>query len=140
MVLKLENIRELLPILYDDCISYVEEISLIEEDYLWKNVNVYVDNIRSIQQFLILHSPSFYFGGQSLSAYMKANDPSIISRFEKIIVQQEKDKVHLQTSMETTPFVQCYIGWLDKTYTVRYHRADIHTFRPSCQHREKVSC
>lgn len=138
MVLELENIREILPLLYDDCISYVEEISLIEEDYLWQNVSVYVDNTSSMQQFLILHSPSFFWGGQSLSAYMKADNPSTISRFEKIIMQQRKNKVHLQTSAEAATSVRRYIGWLDKTYTVRYHRVDMHTFKPACKHREKA--
>ena len=61
MVLRLRNNKSILQRLYQDCVSHVEEISLIEETYLWRNVQVYVDDPNSMDEFLILHSPSFYW-------------------------------------------------------------------------------
>lgn len=138
MVFQLKNIKEILPTLYEDSVSHVEEISLIEEDYLWQNVRVYVDNLRSIQQFLLLHSPSFYWGGRSISAYMKAEDPFTISEFAKILKNEGDVRLHLQTSREVQSYVWQFMGWLSKTYIVRYHRADTKTFKPYLRHRERA--
>jgi hypothetical protein len=41
MVFKLAHKTSILQRLYTDYVCYVEEISLIEEDYLWPNVSVY---------------------------------------------------------------------------------------------------
>ena len=138
MVFKLKDKEGILPTLYKDCVSHVEEISLIEEDYLWQNVRICVDNPRSMQKFLILHSPSFFWGGRSISAYMKAKDPSIICKFGNILKAEGDARTHLQTSVEAQTYVRQFMGWLNKTYTVRYHRADAKTFKPYHKHRERA--
>lgn len=86
--------------LYRDYVRYVEEISLIVEDYLWQNVDVYVDDPRSIEDFLILRE------GRSLSAYMTAENPSIISRFADILKAKRDFEMHLQTSIEVESFLK----------------------------------
>jgi len=134
MVLELRDKDRILPRLYEDFVSYVEEISLIEEDYLWSNVRVYVDDPRSIDEFLILHSPPFYQGGKSLSAYMTAKNPSTILKFADILKGKRHFHVHLQTSAKVS-HVKRFMPWLTKTYTVCYCRADSATFKPLCQHR-----
>ena len=49
MVLKLKDKDRILPRLYEDFVSFVEEISLIEERYLWRNVTAYVDDANVIE-------------------------------------------------------------------------------------------
>jgi len=134
MVFRLNNKDRILSRLYEDHISCVEEISLIEEDYLWHNVTVYVDDPKSIQEFLILHSPSFYWGGRSLSAYLTAKNPSTIRDFARILNKKKNFQTHLQTSAKAS-IVKQFMPWLIKTYTVRYCHADSATFKPNCQHR-----
>jgi len=134
MVLRLRNKNMILPRLYEDYIAHVEAISLIEEDYLWHNVQVYAKDSSSMEEFLILHSPSFYWGGKSLSAYMTAHEPSMIQEFAAILEKRKDYRTHLETSAETK-HVEEFMPWLSQTYTVRYFRVDASTFRPSCQHR-----
>jgi len=137
MVLRLKNKNKIIPRLYEDYVSYVEEISLIEEDYLWQNVTVYVNDQRSMEEFLILHSPSFYWGGKSLSAYMTAKKPSTIQQFATILKQKKNFKTHLQTSAKTS-HIKRFMPWLTKNYTARFCCADSATFKPHCQHRTKI--
>lgn len=138
MVSELKNMQRILPILYEDCVSYVEEISLIEERYLWDNVRVYVDDTHSIKDFLIMHSPSFFMGGRSVGAYMKAENASTVSEFGEMLRAERDVPIHLQTSMEVEPYVGQLIEWLHKRYIVRYHRADIKTFRPHHRHKQRA--
>jgi len=137
MVLRLNNKNKILPRLYEDYVSYVEEISLIEEDYLWQNVIVYVNDQRSMEEFLILHSPSFYWSGKSLSAYMTAKKQSTIQQFASILKQKKNFKTHLQTSAKTSQIKQ-FMPWLTKNYAACFCRADSSTFKPHCQHRTKI--
>ena len=137
-VFGLEDKERILPILYEDCVSYVEEISLIEEDYLWQNVRVYINDLSSMREFLVLHSRSFFWRGRSISAYMKARDPSTICKFGEILREEGDANTHLQTSVEVQPYVRKFVRWLDRNYTVRYHRADAQTFRRTFQHRERA--
>ncbi len=137
MVFQLKNNRAILPRLYEDPASYVEEISLIEEDYLWQGVTVCVDNLKTMQQFLILHSPSFYWGGKSLSAYMTANDLSTVEEFARILEEKKDFQTHLETSVEASR-VRRFMPWLTKSYTARYCKANLQTFKPSCRHRERA--
>jgi ribosomal protein S18 acetylase RimI-like enzyme len=134
MVLRLRKKNLILPRLYEDCITYVEAISLIEEDYLWHNVQVYAKDSRSMEEFLILHSPSFYWGGKSLSAYMTAHEPSTIQEFSGILEEKKDYQMHLETSAETRR-IQELMPWLTQSYTVRYFFADASNFKPNCQHR-----
>jgi len=134
MVLRLRNRELILPRLYQDCVVYVEEISLIEEEYLWRNVEVYVEDPNSMDEFLILHSPSFYRSGRSLSAYMTAHEPSTMQKFAGIMKKKKDYHTHLQTSAKPS-YVKKLMLWLSKRYMVRYFRADASTFKPSCQHR-----
>jgi len=133
MVTQLKNKDAILLRLYEDHISYVEEISLIEEDYLWHNVTIYVDDTYSAEEFLILHSPSFYWGGTSLSAYMTAQKSSTVQEFATILKKKRKPQTHLQTSTKAS-LIKQFMPWLTKNYTVRYCRADSATFKPNCQH------
>lgn len=126
MVVKLKEKAVILPRLYRDHVRYVEEISLIEEDHLWQNVSIYVDNPRSIRDFLILRE------GESVSAYMTAENQSIIPEFADILKAKRDFKMHLQTSIEVESYVERFMGWLPKTYTVRYFCADSETFKPHC--------
>jgi len=137
MILELKNRKQLLPLLYEDYVSYVEEISLIEETYLWDNVCVYVDNVHSTNAFLVIHSVS-YASGRSISAYIKAENPSTIREFVQILRAYSDVSMHLQTSLDIQPYIEQFMDWLPKTYIVRYHRADIHTFTPHCIHRERA--
>jgi len=137
MVVQLRVSNKVLPRLYEDFVSYVEEISLIEEDYLWQNVTVYVGDPYAMKEFLILHSPSFYWGGKSLSAYMTATNQATIFEFSKILRKKRKFKTHLQTSAEGRQ-IQRFMPWLSKTYTVRYCRVDLASFKPRCQHRARA--
>ena len=138
MVFELKDKEKILPILYEDCVSYVEEISLIEEGYLWQNVGIYVNNLHSMQEFLLLHSPSFFLGGRSISAYMKTKNPLTICEFGDILKQKGDVRIHLQTSVEVQPYVRQFMGWLNKTYTVCYYRADAHSFKLTSLHKERV--
>lgn len=138
MVVELRNNHEILPTLYKDPVSYVEEISLIEEDYLWDNVKVYVDDLHSLQEFLILHSLSFYLNGKSLSVYMAARNPSTIREFAEVLRNKRDFRTHLQTSPEVEPHVHEFMEWLTNFYTVRYCRADNETFKPHCHHRTRA--
>jgi len=137
-IFELEDKEGILPILYGDCVSHVEEISLIEEDYLWGNVTVYVNDLTSMQEFLLLHSPSFFWGGRSISAYMKAKDPLTIAKFGEVLKRGKDVRMHLQTSVGVEPYIRQFMKWLNKAYTVRYHRADAHTFRPNFQNKERA--
>lgn len=130
MVFRLKEKSVILERLYRDCVRYVEEISLIEEDYLWQNVSVYVDDSRSLQDFLILRE------GRSLSAYMTAENPSTVPEFAEILKAKRDFKMHLQTSIELESYVKRFLSWLSNTYTVRYCRADSKSFKPQCLHKK----
>lgn len=130
MVFELKEKTLILQRLYRDYVRYVEEISLIEEDYLWENVSVYVDDSRSIQDFLILRE------GRSLSAYMTAENMSIVAKFAEILKVKRDFRMHLQTSTGVEFYVKQFMRWLPNTYTVRYRRADSKTFKPHCLHKK----
>ena len=134
MVLRLRNKRLILPRLYLDCVIYVEALSLIEENYLWRNVQVYVEDSESMEEFLIVYAPSFYWGGKSLSAYMTAQERSLIQEFADILKDRRDYRMHLETSAEAS-CVEEFMPWLTQSYTVRYFHADASTFKPSCRHR-----
>ena len=134
MVSRLKNTQAILPRLYEEPVLYVEEISLIEEDYLWRNVHVYVEDLDSMDEFLILHSPSFYWKGKSLSAYMTTQKPATVQEFAGILKKRKYYRAHLETSTKPS-LVKKLMPWITKSYTVRYFRADASTFRPDCQHR-----
>lgn len=136
MIYKLEKNASILLRLCEDCVRYAEELSLIEEDYLWPNVSVYVDDPRSMQDFLIVSSPSFYWTGRSLSAYMSTEKASIIREFATVLKAARNLRVHLQTSLENEPYVNRFMKWLSRTYTVRYLRSDLRTFKPCYPHKE----
>lgn len=138
MVFHLKNKEIILRRLYEDCVYHVEEISLVEEDHLWQNVRVYVDDPVSIREFLVVGSPSFYWSGRSLSAYMTAEKSSIIHRFANILRDMQDFRIHLQTSQEAESHVKKFMKWLTGTYTVRYCRADSETFKPHCLHKERT--
>jgi len=138
IVVELKAKDRILPVLYGDCVAYVEEISLVEEDYLWDNVRVYVDGVPSMRQFLVVHSPSFFVGGRSVDAYMKAESPRAVAGFAHILENERDAAVHLQVSLEAESYVERCMGWLDRAYTVSYYRADACTFRPSCKHKERA--
>jgi ribosomal protein S18 acetylase RimI-like enzyme len=124
----------ILPRLYQDYIVHVEAISLIEEDYLWNEVQVHVKDSSSMEEFLILYSPSLYSSGKSLSVYMTAREPSTIQEFANILEAEKHYRAHLETSTETK-YVKELIPWLTQSYNVRYFFADASIFKPSCQHR-----
>jgi len=138
MIKELKNKDKILPRLYEDFVLHVEEISLIEETYLWYNVTVFVDDENSMNEFLILHSPSFYWAGKSLSAYMIANKTSTVQKFADILKKKRTWRTHLQTSVEASQVKQ-RMPWLKNTYTVRYCRADSATFEPHCKHKTRVT-
>ena len=133
MVLRLRDNRLILPRLYQDCVVNVEAISLIEESDLWGNVQVYVKDLSSMDEFLVLHSPSFYLGAKSLSAYMTANEPSTIQEFADVVEKKREHRAHLDTAAQTKYVVE-FMPWLDQMYTVRYFCADASTFKPNHQH------
>ena len=137
MVLRLKNTKSILPRLYEDCISYVEEISLTEETYLWRNVQVYVESSNTMEEFLVLRSPSVYWSGTSLSAYMTARKPSTIREFAGILKKKGHYRTHLETSTPATQIKKC-IPWLTKRYTVRYLCADSSTFKPDHKHQARA--
>jgi hypothetical protein len=137
MIYKLRENGLILDRLYEDYVCYAEEISIIEEDYLWQNVSVYVDDPRSIKDFLIVCLP-FFWKGKSFSVYMSAGSPSIIREFAGTLEELRDSQVHLQTSAENEPYVNQSLKWLPKTYTARYCRADFTTFKPHCLLREKA--
>ena len=137
MVLRLKNAKSILPRLYKDCVSYVEEISLIEETGLWRNVQVYVESSKTMEDFLLLHSPSFYWSGTSLSAYMTAQKPSTIREFAEILKKKEDCKTHLETSTPATQ-IKKHMPWLTKRYIVRYLCVDSSTFKPDYKHQAKA--
>jgi hypothetical protein len=136
MVFKLKEKTMILQRLYRDPVCYVEEISLIEEDYLWQNVSIYIDDPRSIQEFLIVHSPTSYWGGRSLSAYMTAENPSTIRKFASVLKVMKNFRTHLQTSIKVEDYVKQFMKWLTNTYTVRYCCANSKTFKPYCLHKK----
>lgn len=138
MVVKLEDKKGILKLLYKDPIYFVEEISLIEENYLWECPTIYVDNPYAIKEFLILHSPSFFWGGNSISAYMTAKEQTTIRKFASILKSKGDVHTHLQTSAEIEPQVRQYMPWLTETYDVRYFYADAKTFKPHCLHKENA--
>jgi len=134
MVLRLKNKSAILPRLYEDPVAYVEEISLIEEDYLWCNVQVYVDDLHLMEEFLILHTLSFYRSGKSLSAYMTTQKSATVQKFASILKRKRNYRTHLETSTKPN-YVKRLMPWLTESCTVRYFRADASTFKPDCQHR-----
>lgn len=131
MVVKLKEKNMILQQLYRDHVCHVEEISVVEEDYLWQDVSVYVDEPRSIQEFLIVRTR-----GGSLGAYMMAENPSIIREFAEILKAMRDFQMHLQTSSRVEHHVKQFMSWLPRTYKVRYCRADSKTFKPHCLHRK----
>ncbi len=133
MVLQLRDNKLILSRLYQDCIVNVEAISLIEESDLWGNVQVYVRDSSSMDEFLVLHSPSFYLGAKSLSAYMTAQEPSTIQEFANILKKKRDYRTHLETAAEGRHVAE-FMPWLNQTYTVRYFCADVSTFKPNRQH------
>jgi len=137
MFVELRNKNKILPRLYEDPVSYVEEISLIEERYLWHKVTVYVDDQRSMEEFLVLHSPSLYLGERSLSAYITATNSSTICEFAQILKEKKNLQTHLQTSAEAS-LIRQFMPWFTKNYTARYFRCDSATFKPHCQHRTRT--
>jgi len=137
MVSRLENNGRILRRLYEDPVSYVEAISLIEENYLWQNVTVYVNDTNSMRQFLIIHSPSFYVSGPSISAYMTAKNFATITEFAKILEKKKDMQTHLETSVSPSN-IRLLMPWLAKTYTVRYCRASSESFKPHCEHRARA--
>ncbi|HKZ93127.1 MAG TPA: GNAT family N-acetyltransferase [Candidatus Bathyarchaeia archaeon] len=134
MVLRLPDKKSILPRLYRDSVVHVEEISLIEEGYLWRNAQVYVKESNSMEEFLILHPPSFYWSGKSLSAYMSAQRQLTVEEFAGVLERRRSYRMHLETSVKPG-YVKRFMPWLTESYTVRYFRANASTFKPSCQHR-----
>jgi len=134
MVLLLRNKKTILPRLYQDSVIYVEEISLVEEDYLWRNVEIYVEDPNSIKEFLVMQ---FDTKRKSLSAYMTAQNPSAIQEFAGIMRRKKDYQTHLQTSTPAT-YIKEHMPWLTKVYTARYHCVDSSTFRPSHRHEAKA--
>ncbi len=130
-IFKLAEKSVILERLYRDCVRYVEEISLIEEECIWQNVEVYVDNL-NFESFLVLREH------EGISAYMTAEDPSYIQEFADVLKAKGESQIHLQTSAEVKPYIKRFLGGLSKTYTVRYGRADMHTFRPHCLHKKRA--
>lgn len=129
MVFKLKKNKLILKRLYEDCVCHVEEISLIEEDYLWQGVSVYADNAHSPSDFLLIRSFS-HQGEKNISAYMAADTQSNVRRFAEILRLKRKCHLHLQTYIELESAVKESMSWLAKTYNVRYCRADSNTFKP----------
>ncbi|MGA9387254.1 MAG: GNAT family N-acetyltransferase [Candidatus Bathyarchaeia archaeon] len=138
MIYKLKENGLILHRLYEDCVCYAEEISLIEEYHLWQNVSVYVDDPRRMRDFLVLRKPSFDQESKSLSAYVSTDKASTIREFAAILEKMRHFNVHLQTSAENEPYVNQFLKWLPRTYTVRYCRADSKTFKPHYLHEEKA--
>lgn len=134
MVFKLRENEAVLQLLYRDCVCHVEEISLIEESHLWQDVGVYVDDLHSIQEFLIVRAS----GSRSVGAYMVAESPSVVREFAEILKAMGNFRVHLQTSIGIGHLAKRFMRWLRKTYTVRYCRADSKTFKPQCLHRKRT--
>jgi len=134
MVLLLKDKKTILPRLYQDSVIYVEEISLLEEDYLWRNVQVYVEDPNSIKEFLVMQSDT---KRKSLSAYMTAGKPATIKEFAGIMRRKEDYQTHLQTSTPAS-YIKKYMSWLTKVYTARYHCVDSSTFKPSRMHAAKA--
>jgi predicted GNAT family acetyltransferase len=137
MVKELKNKSKILPRLYEDFVLHVEEISLIEETHLWHNVTVFVEDEHSMNEFLILHSPSFYWSGRSLSVYVISNKTSTMQKFAEILKKERTSQTHLQTSVEASQ-VRQFMPWLEYSYTVRYCRADSTTFKPHCKPKTRV--
>jgi hypothetical protein len=129
VVSKLKESGLILKRLYADCVRHVEEISLIEEGYLWRNVSVYVDDDRHPQDFLLTHSAS-HQGEKNIGAYMTAEDQSNVQRFADILKRKKNCHMHLQTSVELESSIRESMIWLTNSYTVRYCRADSKTFKP----------
>ena len=132
MIFKLKKKTVILQRLYRDYVRYVEEISLIEEDYLWRNVSVYIDDSHALRDFLILQE------GKSVSAYMTAKNPLVIPKFADILKTRQGFRMHLQTSVEVESYVKQLVRWLPNTYTVRYCRADSKSFKPHCSHKKNA--
>ena len=137
MVLRLRNNKSILQRLYQDCVSHVEEISLIEETYLWRNVQVYVDDPNSMDEFLILHSPSFYWRSKSLSAYMIARKASTTREFAELLKKKRDHRTYLQTSTSACQIKKC-MPWLTKKHIVRYLHADSTSFKPDYRHQARA--
>jgi len=138
MIYKLKDNRLVLQLLYEDCVRYAEEISLIEEDYLWPDVSVYVDNPQSIKSFLIVSLASFNGTEKNLSAYVFAEDACMIQEFASTLESKRGFRMHLQTAAENEIHVKRLMKWLPKTYTVRYCRADSNTFKPYYIHKDRA--
>ncbi len=130
MVLRLKNTSAILPRLYEDPVTYVEEISLIEEDYLWHNVQVYVDDLNSMKEFLVMQ---FDAKRKSLSAYMTAQDSNTIQKFAGIMRRKKGCQTHLQT-LTSASYIKKHVPWLTKVYTARYHYVNSSIFKPNRKH------
>jgi len=134
MVLLLKNKKTILPRLYQDSVIYVEEISLVEEDYLWRNVQVYVEDPNSMKEFVVLQ---FDRKRKSLSAYMTAEEQATIKEFADIMRRKKDYQTHLQTSTPAS-YIKKHMPWLTKVYTARYHCVDSSSFKPSRIHEAKA--
>lgn len=84
-----------------------------------------------------MHSPSFYWSGTSLSAYMTAQEQSTIRKFAAILNKKKHYKTHLETSTPATQIREC-MSWLTNEYAVRYLCADSSTFKPDYKHQVKA--
>jgi hypothetical protein len=135
VILRLKDKSLILNRLYRDYVRHVEEISLIEEGYLWQNVSVYVDDNQLAENFLILRS-FLQSSEKHIGAYMVANAQPNIQGFSDILRRKRDCHTHLQTSAELEPYVMKSMGWLSNSYEVRYCRADSTTFKP-CHSDEK---
>jgi len=136
MVVELRDRNRILPRLYEDFVTYVEEISLIEEKYLWQNVRIYVNDQNSCQEFLILRlavSPK----RKNISVYMTAESSATVQTFSDVLKEKKKINVHVQTTTREAHIRQ-FMPWLTKSYTVRYCCATSTSFQPHCQHQEKA--
>lgn len=134
MVLLLKNKKTILPQLYQDSVIYVEEISLVEEDYLWHNVQVYVEDPNSMNEFLVMQ---FDTKRKSLSAYMRAQNPTTIQKFAGIMRRKRDCQTHLQT-LTPASYIKKHMPWLTKVYTARYHCVNSSAFKPSCRHEARA--
>jgi len=134
MVLLLKNKKTILPRLYQDPVIYVEEISLVEEDYLWRNVQVHVEDPNSMKEFLVMQLDT---KRKSLSAYMTTQKPTTIKKFAGIMRKKTDCQTHLQTSTPAS-YIKKHMPWLTKVYTARYHCVDSSTFKPNHIHETKA--
>jgi len=127
---RLKNTAAILPRLYKDPVIHVEEISLIEEEHLWRNVQVYVEDPNSMKEFLMVQ---FDEKRRSLSAYLAAQNPSTIEEFAGVLRKKRDYQIHLQTSARMR-LIKKRVPWLTRVYTARYHCVDSSGFKPNRKH------